>query len=30
MCLYPVGRLHGPDLAEKTARQLEINWSRNP
>jgi transcriptional regulator GlxA family with amidase domain len=30
MCLYLVARLHGPDLAEKTARKLEFNWIRNP
>lgn len=30
MCLYLVSRLHSLELAERTARQMEYVWVRNP
>ena len=30
MSLYLVSRLHSSQLAEKTARQMEFDWTRNP
>lgn len=29
MSLHLVSRLHGSELAEKTARQMEFNWTKN-
>jgi transcriptional regulator GlxA family with amidase domain len=29
MCLHLVSRLHGSELAEKTARQMEFRWTKN-
>ncbi len=29
MCLHLVSRLHSRELAEKTARQMEFNWTEN-
>lgn len=30
MALHLVSRLHTPELAEKTARQMEFDWTKNP
>lgn len=30
MSLHLVGRLHSPALAERTARQMDFAWTRNP